>query len=170
LPFDIGAEAELGTLAWRPGKPTASVGVIKTAALIDVSRSASFRRRLAFGPVARWDMLVTRDKIAIERHVVAPFSTAMAGAHFESHDGITLADLRLEAGTAWHAGLGWKPELDAEARIERIFVAVNDRPIALVLGGRYASSTDEIIGSVGARMVILHRRDPRVSLRRSDEE
>ena len=166
LPFDIGGFAEAGTLRWRPDDATATLGVVKTAALIDVSRSRGFRRRIAFGPVARWDMVLAREPLAIAEHVVAPFSAALANLHLESRDGILACDARVEAGTAWHNTTGWTPEAEAEATLERIVVAINDRPIALVLGVRYASLADETIGRIGARVVLVHRRDPRVAMTR----
>ena len=163
LPFDVGVEAEVGRLAWRPADPIAIAGIIKTAALIDVSRSERFRWRLAIGPLARWDIAVDRFATAIDHHVVAPFSTGVADARFESHGGIVVAGVRVEAGTAWHTAGGWQPEVVAQARLERIVIAVNDRPIALILGGGYASATAELSAQVGARVVVLQRRDPRVS-------
>jgi hypothetical protein len=168
LPFDIGAEVEVGRLAWRPGDPIATAGVVKTALLVDLARSASFRWRLAFGPVGRWDMAVAREPVAIAHHVVAPFSAGVADASFESRGGILLAALRVEAGTAWHSTTGWEPELTATATLERIVIAVNDRPVALVLGSGYATATGEVSVQVGARVVVLARRDPRVSLRALD--
>lgn len=168
LPFDIGAIAEVGALRWRATDPTAdaavSIGVVKTGALIDLARSRTFRRRLAIGPVARWDLELARQPLAITRHVVAPFSSGLANLHLESRNGRLVGDLRVEAGAAWTSDAGWRPEAIAEATLERIVLAVNDRPIALVLGARYESATDEATARVGARVVLFHRRDPRVSL------
>lgn len=164
LPFDIGALAEVGAIRWRAADDTASIGVVKTAALIDLSRSRTFRRRLAIGPVARWAIDLERRPTAVARHVVAPFSSGLANLHLESRNGRLVGDLRIEAGTAWTSDAGWRPEAIAEATVERIMLAVNDRPIALVLGARYESATDEATARVGARIVLLHRRDPRVSL------
>ena len=164
LPFDIGALAEVGAIRWRAADAIAVLGVVKTAPLIDLSRSRNFRRRLAIGPVARWDIQLERHPIAVAHHVVAPFSCALANLHLESQSGRLVGDLRVEAGTAWHGEAGWRPEAVAEATVERIVLAVNDRPIALVLGARYESATDEAIAHVGARVVLFHRRDPRVSL------
>lgn len=164
LPFDIGGLAEAGTLRWRPGDATATLGMVKTAALIDLARSRAFRRRFAIGPVARWDIELARSPLAIAEHVVAPFSTAIANLHLESRDGILTCDATVEAGSAWRGDTGWTPEAEAEATLERIVLAINDRPIALVLGVRYASQTEETVGRIGARVVLVHRRDPRVSV------
>ncbi len=45
LPFDVGALAEVGALSWRPDA-TATIGVVKTAALVDLARSKDHRLRL----------------------------------------------------------------------------------------------------------------------------
>lgn len=164
LPFDIGALTEAGALRWRAGDATATLGVVKTAALIDLSRSRNFRHRFAIGPVARWDIELERHPLVAAHHVVAPFSAALANLHLESQTGRLIGDFRIEAGTAWTSDGGWRPEATAEASVERIVLAVNDRPIALVLGARYETATDEAIARVGARVVLFHRRDPRVSL------
>jgi hypothetical protein len=60
----------------------------------------------------------------------------------------------------------------AEATLERIMIAINDRPIALTAGVSYATATDEAIARVGARVVLVHRNDKRVNLkppRREDQ-
>ncbi|MBX3158839.1 MAG: hypothetical protein KF773_22925 [Deltaproteobacteria bacterium] len=165
LPFDVGAEVEAGTVTWRPGEATTEVGVVRAAALIDVSRSRTFRTRVAFGPVAHWRVDLERDVRAVVDHAVAPFSLAMFNLHLESYDGLSLLDVRVEGGSAWHPrGGGWRTEARAEATLERIVLAVNDRPVALVVGVRHDTATDETIARVGARVVIVGARDPRVGL------
>ena len=138
--------------------------MIKTAGLIDFSRTRTFRRRFAIGPSARWDVDVMQHPRAIAEHFVAPFTAALATVHAESANGRLVADLRAEAGMVWSSAAGWIPEARAEALLERIVLAVNDRPISLVLGVRYDSERDEAIARIGARIVLFDRRDPRVSL------
>ncbi len=162
LPFDIGALVEVGNVVARPNKPV-ELGIVKTAALIDISRSRDFRRRLAFGPVASWDVELARVPVAVADHRVAPFSAVLAELHLESQDGLTLFDLRGEAGTAWHTTIGWHRRAQAEALLERVVLAVNDRPIALFLSGRYDSSLAEAVAALGVRVVLVGRTDPRVS-------
>jgi hypothetical protein len=164
LPFDVGASADVGTLTWRPDDPTATIGLVKVAALMDLARSRGFRRRVAFGAVARWDMTVEREPRRISDHIVAPFSMALLNLRAESADGLYVGDLRVEAGTAWRNSIGWKPEAQLEATVERIVLAVNDRPIAMMVGARYETATEEATARVGARIAIFNRRDSRVSL------
>ena len=52
----------------------------------------------------------------------------------------------------------------AEASLERIVLAINDRPVALFAGVNYDSVRDETIARIGARFVLFDRADPRVSL------
>lgn len=163
LPFDIGAVASVGAIRWRPGEG-ARIGVVEMGALIDVSRSRGFRRRFAIGPVARWEIELDRAPLAITEHAVVPFSSALAELYLETANGRTTGELRVEAGTVWRGMHGWKPEVRAEATVERTVLAINDRPIALVLGVRYESATDEAIARIGARVVLFDRRDPRVRL------
>ncbi len=166
LPFDIGALVEVGTL--RSTDPmTAHLGVVKTAALIDLARSRDFRTRFAIGPVASWDVELTRDPITVTEHVVSPFSSGMANLHLESSDGLYAGDVRVEAGTAWHTATGWRPDAIATASIEHIVLAINDHPIALTLDARYESLTHEGTAGVGVRIVVFHARDPRVATLRT---
>lgn len=164
LPFDIGGLVESGRVT-RQMDGTYELGIVKTAALLDLWRSRDFRRRLAIGPLARWDVTVSPRPFVLGHHVVSPFSAGIANLHVESANGLTVADLSVEAGTAWTTDSGWRPEARAEASLERVVIAVNDRPIALVLNAKYATATDEAIASIGARVVLFQARDPRVSLR-----
>jgi hypothetical protein len=161
LPFDIGALVEVGNLRWQ-GTGTATLGMVKTAALIDVSRSRDFRRRLAFGPVASWDIELTRSPVAIADHRIAPFSALLAELHLESVDGLTWFDARGEAGSSLSTLHGWQRELAGEVALERIVIALDDRPIALYATARYDRVTAEAIAAVGVRIVVFDRTDPRV--------
>ncbi|HEY5928576.1 MAG TPA: hypothetical protein VIV11_43110 [Kofleriaceae bacterium] len=163
LPFDVGAYAEVGTVTWRD-LPTTRIGIVNLGGMVDFARTRTFRRRLAFGPSARWDVDVMQSPRQITEHFVAPFSTAMANLRFESANGRLVGDLRAEAGLVWSTLNGWEPGARAEAFLERIMLAINDRPISLVLGARYESDTGEAIARVGARIVLFDRHDPRVSL------
>lgn len=165
LPFDIGALAEVGRVSWQPMQPTIALGVVRTAPLVDFARARDYHRLLAIGPVAHWDMEVDRGFHGVTQHVVAPFTEGLLNARLESATGITSGELRVEAGTAWRSDLGgWKPEVRAQAWLERIVLAVNDRPIALTASVSYDSARAETLASIGARIVLFDRSDPRVSL------
>jgi hypothetical protein len=64
----------------------------------------------------------------------------------------------------WANETGWQRAARAEATFERIVLAINDRPIALTFGVRYETLTEEATARVGARIVLVQRRDPRARL------
>jgi len=163
VPFDIGALTEIGAVRWRPDT-TATVGVVKTAALIDLARSSDFRYLLAIGPVARWDISLTRHPIAIAEHVVAPFTAGLLAAKLESASGLTWGELHVEAGTVWRSRTGWRPDANAEATIERIVLAINERPVSLTAGVKYDSLTGERAAQIGVRIAVVQHLDQRVNL------
>ncbi len=163
LPFDIGGLAEVGTLRWRPDS-LPRLGIVTIAGLVDFSRATSFRRRLAIGPAARWDVDIEHAPRELGEHHVAPFTTGIALLRLESLDGRLVGDLHAEAGLVWHSTRGWEPEARAEASLERIMLAINDRPIAVTLGVGYETEAAEAIARIGARIVLAQRRDPRVDL------
>jgi hypothetical protein len=164
LPFDIGALFEIGHLDWRHMDPTFTVGVVRVAPLVDFARSRDYRRIFAIGPAMHWDMEVDRTFRGVTAQTVAPFTEALATVRLESDDGLYLAEMRAEAGTAWHSDRGWRPEARASAEVERIVIALNDRPVALTAGIQYDSVRAETLAQVGLRFVIINHTDPRVSL------
>jgi hypothetical protein len=164
LPFDIGAEAEVGRFRGRISDSVSRLGVVRTAALIDVSRSESFRHRLSLGAVARWDLDFDRQELSVGEHVVVPFSTAVANAYLESKNGLTVAEVTVEGGTAWSNLEGWQTEVSARASLERIVIAVNDRPVSIFAGAEYRRADDEYVGDIGLRFALIQRRDRRVIL------
>ncbi|MEO8843420.1 MAG: hypothetical protein ABI591_02310 [Kofleriaceae bacterium] len=166
LPFDIGAIFEIGRLDWRHMDPTFTIGVVRVAPMIDLARSRDYKRIFAIGPAMHWDMEVDRTFNGITQQTVAPFTEGLATIRLESNDGLYVAELRAEAGTAWRSDRGWHPEARASAELERILIAIDDRPIALTASVSYDSVRDETLARVGLRFVILDRTDPRVSLRR----
>jgi len=160
---DVGGLFEVGHLQWK-GMDPASLGIIKTALLVDVSRSRDFHERIAFGPVASWDVDLAGRQAQIADHRIAPFSAGRLELHFESSDGLTLWDLHGDAGTAWHSETkAWHPQVQAETSLERIVLAINDRPIALYALAHYDSLRAETIAALGVRIVLFDKTDPRVS-------
>jgi hypothetical protein len=165
LPFDVGAETDVGTLSQQIGDDTARLGVVRTAALIDIGRSESFSHHLALGAEARWDVdLIDDTMIDVVEHHVSPFSTAVADLYGESANGLMLGSVRVEGGTAWSSLTGWEPQVVAGARLERVVIALNDRPLSLFGGVRYDSERAEVRGEVGLGFALFQRRDRRVNL------
>jgi hypothetical protein len=165
VPFDVGALAELGRFDWRAGDPAAEVTVVRVAPLLDFARAQSERAVLAIGPSAHWDVAWDPAMRTIAEHRVAPFTEGLVELRLESRDGLTIGRGRVEAGTAWRNDTGWRPELRAEASLERTVIAVDDRPVALTLGVQYDTVRAETVAAVGARIVLAAKTDPRVNVR-----
>jgi hypothetical protein len=98
-------------------------------------------------------------------HTIAPFSEGLASLRLESNDGLWVTEARFEAGSAWRSDRGWHREARASATLEKIVVSVNDRPIAITAGVEYDSARNETLAKIGARVAVLERMDPRVSIR-----
>jgi hypothetical protein len=160
---DIGGLFEVGHLQWK-GMDPASLGIIKTALLVDISRSRDFKERVAIGPVASWDVDLAGRQAQIAEHRIAPFSAGRLELHFESDNGLWVWDLHGDAGEAWHSETkAWHTQVQGETSLERIVLAINDRPIALYALAHYDSLRAEAFGALGLRIVVLDRADPRVS-------
>ena len=166
VPFDIGMEAEAGRIDRGHDETRYTLGAVRAAILVEFTRSDDFRRRLAIGPVVRWDMSLAADAAAdvsaIEEHRVTPFTTGLLDGYWESRDGLTRAQLRVQAGVVWSNVRQWETEVDAEVALERVLIAINDRPLSLFARGGYAhypemnaAATGRQIGwraTVGARL------------------
>jgi hypothetical protein len=164
LPFDVGALAEVGRIDWQAGAPTATISVVRVAPLFDFARTWSHRAVLAFGPSAHWDVAWDPEMHRIDEYRVSPFTEGLLDLRLESHDGLTIFDSRVEGGTAWRNDTGWKPEIRAQASLERVIIAVDDRPVALTASVQYDSASAETVAAVGARIVLIGKTDPRVNL------
>ena len=154
LPFNVGAEAEVGRLDWRYADDALDLGAVRAALLFELTRASHVRRRVAVGVVARWDMRLGEDISTVREHAVAPLSRALLDAYLESRDGLTLAGLRVEAGTAWSSERGWQQSVTAEANVERVLIALNDRPLALFVAGGYDGEDTGWRGEVGLRFAL----------------
>ncbi len=164
LPFDIGADASVARVIARLGAPRFRLSLFEGTALIDVSRSADFRRRLCVGALLSWEVEVARDPLAMAEHEIAPFTAGVVDAHAESGSGLTAADLRLKAGRVWSNEHGWRTLLSAKVSLERVLVAINDRPLSVVLGASYRGLEDELRGQIGLEWALFQRTDSRVVL------
>lgn len=164
LPFDVGGEVEAGRVSGHLDQSAVEIGVVRAAALIDLGRSPGFGRALGIGAVLRWDLTATPRTTTVTEHVVAPLSALTVVAHLESQNGLTVLDLRLEAGGEWSSSAGWRRATSASASLERTLLAINDRPLALVVGTRYRER--ELRGEVALRFALFQRLDQRVVLSR----
>jgi hypothetical protein len=157
LPFDIGAEAEVGSLRGSISGGPLHLGAVRTAAVFDLSRTGDFRRRFALGAAARWDIEVDAGSRSARAHTVAPFSVAAFDLRAESRDGLTAAGLRGEAGAAWSTAVGWRRWVGGEAELERVFLSVQDRPLSVFVSGALEPADESVSGVVGLRIAPLVR-------------
>ena len=88
---------------------------------------------------------------------MAPFSLAALDLRVESRNGLTHAGLRAEAGGEWSTEAGWRRRLGAEAEVERVVLAVQDRPLSIFVSGDYEPSDESLSGLVGLRLAPVVR-------------
>jgi hypothetical protein len=157
LPFDLGAETTVGAVDTRDDGAHLDVGVVRVGLFGDLLRSSTFRRRLALGAAARWDLSATRTAgdTTVDQHRVAPFTIAMASAHAESDTGLTIADLDLEGGRTWTTTEGWRPAAAAHASLERVLIAFDDRPVSLYAQAAWSDPGPAASLAIGLRVGLL---------------
>jgi hypothetical protein len=153
LPFDLGAEVEVGAVRTLDRGDNVELGVVRTALFLEILRSPSFGKRLAIGGVARWDLSAVRagDDHDLVEHRVAPFTLAMAAARVESASGLTLFDLSLEGGRIWSSETGWRSALSGRATFERVLIALDDHPLSLFAQAGYADPGQGLFAISGLR-------------------
>ncbi len=166
LPFDIGAEADVGSISSAGSGAALDLAVVRAAPLIELLRSPGFRRRLALGPVARWDAVLDTTEWGVMDHRVSPFSMVMLSAYAESSKGLSAVELDVEGGREWSRSLGWRWEVRAAVRVERTLIALNDRPLSIFVGARYRHTSSDLVGQLGVRFAFAQRGDARAQLAR----
>jgi hypothetical protein len=158
LPFDIGAEFDFGRIRQAPGDTPLAVKAVRVAGLIDLSRSPSFRRRLSIGIVGHWDMQVDTKQRSLLENRVAPLSLLSANGYLESKNGLNRGEFRLEGGREWSNLSSWQWNASASLLFERVLIALNDRPLSLVVEGRAQAPDVEYTALVGARLSLFSAR------------
>jgi hypothetical protein len=163
LPFDIGAEAAVGSFDARTDTPLVDVGLLRAALVLEVTRSGDLRKRLVFGVAGRWD--VTADladgNIAVPESFVSPFSLGVAGLHLESSDGLHVLDVELEAGPRWSSVHAWGHLVRAQASYERVLIALDDHPLSLFMQTGWEDPGRGAWALAGARFVLAGSRPTR---------
>lgn len=149
VPFDIGAEVEVGRVRRRLADDRFHVSAVRAAVLLELGRSADFRRRFAVGPVTRWDIVVPDQLSSVDEHRVTPFSAGLLDIYLESKNGLTTASFRIEAGGMWSGENGWRGYLDAEAGLERVLIAINDQPLSLYASAAHKRGAVVPVSDVG---------------------
>ncbi len=140
LPFPFDVSVMGSGLRWERRAADGSdwsLELGRAGALLDLLRSPSHRFHLGLGPTAAWRV---RSVGGVWAHDVTPLSAAQLFATFESQDGLWVlrgggvAGWQLAPFTGGAATLRAHGELSAE----RVLLAVNDEPVALVVRARGA--------------------------------
>lgn len=135
FPFDVGILAEVGGAAWeRPRPRDVELVPIRAALLLDLGGHGVLRR-LAFGPEVAWTVHASREEET--SHGIVPFTAGAVDARLESRDGLSSLGLAVRGGSALSVPGGAEAFVDATLAVERVVVAVNDRPLALFAEGTW---------------------------------
>lgn len=149
FPLDIGVDMEFGRVQVAPSigskEPAPQVlrlGAARASVLLDPLRSNRTGNSLEFGLGSRYDIdLAGRPGVdsAVVVHRVSPFTATSLRWRWQDAKGLTATDL---SGT-WHPH--WASEgrwvvraAECKGRLQRVLVAVNDQPLAVVLDASYA--------------------------------
>ena len=107
-------------------------------------------------------MRVDQGPIRVTENLVAPLSMLEANAYGESQDGLSVAELKLVAGQEWSSRAGWQWKAAATVTLERVLLALNDRPLSLILEATATApqrqDEREFTGLVGARFSVFSAR------------
>lgn len=143
FPLDLGVQAVLGRVQW-PGEPrpdeagsprVVRLELAQASVLLDPWRSGRPGCSLELGVGSRYglDLLypATGPWSSPQRvHRLAPFTATSLRLRLQDAAGLTVADLRGELVPHWASRGGWQTAAEAQARLERVLVALNDEPLA----------------------------------------
>jgi hypothetical protein len=133
FPFDVGLLVEVGGAAWDAARrDELRLAPARSALLLDVAGHGAVRR-LAFGPEVSWGVRLARHGETV--HDVVPFTGGVLDLRAESRDGLGLLALTVRGGSAIAIPGGSEAWIAASLSVERVLVAVNDRPVAVYLAG-----------------------------------
>lgn len=145
FPFDVGAVVEVGRVRTTPaatGPEILRVGVARSAIVLDPWRAAKPGRSLELGMGVRYDLELVGDPgLTPSRtvHRLSPFTSPSARWRWQDQAGRTTTEMAASWNPSWTSERRWDTRsMEVQARIERVVVAVNDEPIALVVDAGYA--------------------------------
>ncbi len=133
FPFDVGLRVEVGGAVWDAERPRdLRLAPIRSALLLDLGGHGPLRR-LAFGPELSWGVRIRRGEETV--HDIVPFTAGVVDVRAESQDGLHVLALALRGGSALAVPGGAEGFLEGRLTVERVVVAVNDRPVAVYASG-----------------------------------
>ncbi len=146
FPFDVGLLVEAGGATWDSARPRdVRLAPIRSALLLDLGGHGVLRR-LAFGPEVAWTVRVSDTEETV--HGLVPFTSGVVDARAESADGLFAAALTIRGGSSLEVPGGTEGFLEARVSVERVVLAVNDRPLALYAEGAYRGGSSGRGGEV----------------------
>jgi hypothetical protein len=129
FPFDVGLRVEVGGASWDADRPEdARLAPIRSALLLDLGGRGALRR-LAFGPEIAWGVRVQEGRSAV--HEIVPFTAGVVDLRAESRRGLAVAALSFRGGSLLAVPGGTEGFVEGRVTVERVVVAVNDRPVSL---------------------------------------
>lgn len=135
FPFDVGLAVEVAGASWERARPRdAELVPIRSALLLDLGGHGRVRR-LAFGPEVAWTVRVSGTAAAT--HALVPFTAAVLDLRAESRDGLALLALTARGGSSLAVPGGADGFVEVTLAVERVVLAVNDRPVALYAEGAF---------------------------------
>jgi hypothetical protein len=147
FPFDVGLLVEAGGAAWDRARPReAEVLPIRSALLLAVGGEGALRR-LAFGPEVAWSLRVAEGQETLHR--IVPFTAGVLDARLESRDGLHALAVTVRGGSSLAVPGGTEAFVEATLGLERVVLAVNDRPVAVYAEGAYRGGLGARGGEVG---------------------
>jgi hypothetical protein len=154
FPFDIGMQVEAGRLELSSLNDTDQLlrlGVVRAAVLLDPWRSGRDGNSLEFGLGVRYHLDILGDPGLEDGrtiHRVAPFTDLSVRFRYQDADGLTVLDLQARLFPHWASSSGWTMATEGIARMERVLVAVNDQPVALVLSATFRDMGNELASEI----------------------
>ncbi|HEX9399945.1 MAG TPA: hypothetical protein VF912_07540 [Anaeromyxobacter sp.] len=134
FPFDVGLRVEVGGASWEAARRhDVTLSPIRSALLLDIAGHGVLRR-LAFGPEVSWGVRVLEHAQTV--HDIVPFTAGVLDVRAESRDGLHALSLTFRGGSRIAVPGGSAGFVEGTLALERVVLAVNDRPVAL-----YASAT-----------------------------
>jgi hypothetical protein len=148
FPLDIGVDLEFGRFRAPPARPgdgeapaVMRIGAARAAVLLDPIRSSRTGNSLEFGMGARYDLdLVGTGGLLhpVTVHRLAPFTATSLRWRWQDRRGLTHADAAASWYPHWSSDGRWTSRAaEARGRLQRVVVALNDEPIAVVLDSSY---------------------------------
>jgi len=140
FPFDVGLEAQVGRLRLAPGRGDSPdllrLGAARAVLFLDPWRPGRPGCGLSLGLLVRYDVdLVGKPGLAGAEavHRLVPLTGGAVRLRFQDSDGLTFIDARAEGWGHWATQGGWGYGLQAQARFERVLIAIDDQPLSAVI-------------------------------------